>query len=582
MRRRGIGLILAAWVLALPGAAFADVTVNFDGFPANTKITNQYANLGGSGQGVVFGPLPGGVQGLDTVVSAPPSGQAQSGTNVADISTCFTCEFPTPGTTGTFAVPRSRVSVYAGLLGPPATCSGQATDNACAFVTLRAVDANGHAVASTAPTLVKQGAGVHTLLSVSTASARIVGFQIAADDGNDGGKAVAIDDLTFDSPTGPPAPDFTLTPAHDNRQRRAGLEHDRCDRDRAARWVERQRRPRGQRRAALRCSRVDRAQPGRRRCEHADAARGHDSAADAGLAGHGHGDRHARGGLQWDRRHARFKLTIGVKEAFSVRVEGSTDISLAACSVSVPVEVDPRLRLPRSGVAVGQRPARRRVTGSFSPAQATFPNGSAGQTISLDLTAAGDRAAGAGNAPRRSTRPRRPLPERTATFTVGGTCPMQYDPEVVSMQITQGTQLPVLPSRDATQRGVHRSPTRRSVRLPPPARCRNSPSSPPSSRPIVRVYADLKYGPATGVRVPAVLNGFRYDVHGHLVPLPGGPILPIGSPDRLFLGLPRPGAISCRTTTRASTRSSFRRRGRAGRSSSRRSSCRLRRARCHR
>src|SRR5262252_9122423 len=92
------GMAAAVWVLAVAGTALADATVDFDGFPAGTKITNQYADLGGTGQGV------------DTVVSTPPAGEAQSGANVADISTCFTCEFPPPGTTGTFAVPRSRVS----------------------------------------------------------------------------------------------------------------------------------------------------------------------------------------------------------------------------------------------------------------------------------------------------------------------------------------------------------------------------------------------------------------------------------------------------------------------------------------
>jgi hypothetical protein len=40
MRRRTMGwatgLAVAAWVVSVPGAAFADATINFDGFPAGT------------------------------------------------------------------------------------------------------------------------------------------------------------------------------------------------------------------------------------------------------------------------------------------------------------------------------------------------------------------------------------------------------------------------------------------------------------------------------------------------------------------------------------------------------------------
>ena len=205
-------------VLALPGAALADTTVDFEQYAAGTTITNQYADLGGSGQGVTFGPLPGGNGGLSPVVRTPPSGQAQSGANVADIGTCFGCEFFTPNTTGTFAVARSQVSVDVGYLGTPfAPCSGSPTDSACAFVTLLAYDAAGTQIASSPQTTVSQGAGVHTRLSVSTPTAQIVGFRITArTDPSDDNKQIAIDDLTFNTPTTPATPDFTLTPATTN------------------------------------------------------------------------------------------------------------------------------------------------------------------------------------------------------------------------------------------------------------------------------------------------------------------------------------------------------------------------------
>jgi hypothetical protein len=93
-----------AAAMAVPGMAFADTTVNFDDLAAGTTVTDQYADLGGAGQGVTFGPLPGGGgSGWNPVVRTPPSGQAQSGANVADIDTAPGVEFPSPVTTGTFA-----------------------------------------------------------------------------------------------------------------------------------------------------------------------------------------------------------------------------------------------------------------------------------------------------------------------------------------------------------------------------------------------------------------------------------------------------------------------------------------------
>jgi hypothetical protein len=218
-RCRSTGVVAAGLSVALlfPTATLAATTVDFENQEAGTTLTDQDANVGGTGQGVVFGPLPGsGAPGLHPVVRVPPAGQAQSGTHVADIATCPGCEFYTPNTTGTFSVPRSTVSVDVGLLGPTAFCSPlNPTATSCAFVTLHAYDAVGNDVGSQA-TLVKQGLGVHAPLSVSTPSATIVGFQITARSGTDAGKQIAIDDLSFDVPATPPPPDFTVTPQSTN------------------------------------------------------------------------------------------------------------------------------------------------------------------------------------------------------------------------------------------------------------------------------------------------------------------------------------------------------------------------------
>jgi hypothetical protein len=74
--RRGLVTAVVAVVCAAacPAAAFADTTVDFDGFAAGATITDQYANAGGAGKGVVIGPLPGGMSGFDPVRSHASGG----------------------------------------------------------------------------------------------------------------------------------------------------------------------------------------------------------------------------------------------------------------------------------------------------------------------------------------------------------------------------------------------------------------------------------------------------------------------------------------------------------------------------
>jgi hypothetical protein len=207
----------AALVLGFGRGAAAETTVDFEQFEPGTVLTSQYADQGGTGQGVVFGPLPAGSgvgEGLKPVVRTPPAGQAQSGTRIADFATCFACEFFTPRTTGTFGTPRSSISVRVGYLGEPAICLAvEPTVVGCAVITLRAFDRNG-ALAAEASVRVTRGAGIHSLLTVSTPTATIVGFELSARPSTDDSKQVAMDDLTFATPAAPPPPpDFTLNPA---------------------------------------------------------------------------------------------------------------------------------------------------------------------------------------------------------------------------------------------------------------------------------------------------------------------------------------------------------------------------------
>ena len=200
-------LVAAGCLVGFPVPALAaTTTIDFEQYPEGTVLSDHYAAEGGAGQGVVFGPLPPGAppEGFHPVIRVPPAGQAQSGSQVADIANCFACEFFTPRTTATFAVARSQVSVHVGYLGEPGPCTS-IDPNAvtCALVTLRAFDVNGAQLAESSVS-VARGAGVKTRLSVSTPTAAIAGIEITGRPTIDDSKPIAIDDLTFGEPA-PPA-----------------------------------------------------------------------------------------------------------------------------------------------------------------------------------------------------------------------------------------------------------------------------------------------------------------------------------------------------------------------------------------
>jgi hypothetical protein len=204
--------VLVLFALVIVGSARADTAViSFDDLAPGTVVTNQYADAGGSGQGVVFGPAPGGVDSHERPTVAAAPAQAVSGSQVAriDCSTCGEGLGFVADTTGAFAVPRSRITVYVGFLGSAlTTCAALTPTAGCADVTLKAYDSAGRLVATPATAQVMRGQPF-VLLSVSSATANIAGFEIGAG-ASDANKEIAIDDLGSAAPT---APDFTLTPA---------------------------------------------------------------------------------------------------------------------------------------------------------------------------------------------------------------------------------------------------------------------------------------------------------------------------------------------------------------------------------
>lgn len=205
-----VSLIIVPWIAVSATPALADPMIDFDYLAAGTVVTGQYADVGGPGEGVVFGPLPGDAGDSARPMIESAAGQAHSGSQVASIN-CPACNEGLgyiPHTTATFAVPRSAVSVYAGWVGSPGVCSVTGA-GACAEVTLLAFDSSGNQIASSGAARVVRGQGVNTLLTVSTPTPEIAGFEITAADA-DSNKDLVIDDLGFSPPAASPFPDFTL------------------------------------------------------------------------------------------------------------------------------------------------------------------------------------------------------------------------------------------------------------------------------------------------------------------------------------------------------------------------------------
>jgi hypothetical protein len=80
-----------------------DVLINFDDLPVGTAVTNQYHDKGVD----FFGPPNGGL--LPVITQVPP-GEAHSGNQVANISTCLGCEFFTPFATGSSMASQTQLN----------------------------------------------------------------------------------------------------------------------------------------------------------------------------------------------------------------------------------------------------------------------------------------------------------------------------------------------------------------------------------------------------------------------------------------------------------------------------------------
>lgn len=173
--------------------AAQDVVITFDDLPVGTVVTNQYHN-----KGVDFFGQPSG--GLLPVIAQVPPGEAHSGNQVANISTCEGCEFFVPFVTGRFTNTVEHISFFVGQF------DGQPDS---AQITLTAFDAGGTLLAQSAPATVTAGGGFNSLLSVEVALANIATFEVSARTNVDDNKQLGIDDLTFGSTQASP-PDFGL------------------------------------------------------------------------------------------------------------------------------------------------------------------------------------------------------------------------------------------------------------------------------------------------------------------------------------------------------------------------------------
>jgi hypothetical protein len=198
------GMTRLKWIVALvvavlgvgtaPSVATAAVhTIAFNDLPPSTTVTNQYADAGGAGQGVVFS---GGIPPRIT-----PDGQG------ADLCSC-SGEFGTIDVGGTFVNAKTMVSLSV------AAVTGQG--DAQVTVELNAYN-DSHAKLATASATLTQGGPFQTLaVSVAASSdpaKEIASFEIVTDPHTSTAPLVITDNLTYDIPNPggpPPVPGFGI------------------------------------------------------------------------------------------------------------------------------------------------------------------------------------------------------------------------------------------------------------------------------------------------------------------------------------------------------------------------------------
>ena len=390
---------------------------------------------------------------------------------------------------------------------------------------LIAYDAGGNVVASSSPATVTEGAGIHTLLSVSTSTATIVGFKVTARTASvDDNKLIAIDDLSFDIPTSPPPLDFTLTPTKSLFNIvQGGSATDTISIERI-----------GGSNGGVSFSISGTLPPGMHAQFSPNPADGTSTTltltvdpgatvttgtnATVTVTG-------TPAGVAVGATPRSFVLSLAVQQAFDISVAPSTNVDLSACNMTVPVSLSRNLSFAGQ-VALSVTGLPPGVAASFSSTPVTFPTGQGSTGVTLTLVApANGQTLLRRTATIHATSP--PLGERDASFTLGGTCPEQYDAQVTSLQITQGVQSPFLPVRDP----AHPPSVTAYSEIPNAAELRAGGPT------VVRVYADLAFGPNGGVpNVPAVLAGYTKNGVGSIVPLPGSPITSTSGPRTLQLG----------------------------------------------
>jgi hypothetical protein len=208
VRGQGLAAIAAAAVLVVPASAdAATTTLGFDDLAPGTEVTTHYLNAGGTSQGPEFGRFNGGNEGVRPQVEQVPAGQANSGTQVADIYQPG--EFSQTETWATFPFQKAFVRVFVGMQNSGSTP-----------VTLTAFGNDGDPLPNVGAKQTKTvtgGAGYKTMLEVSGPPGpygQIKFIHVAPPSPIGGGTPILkIDDVAFDTPDPgqpPPPPDFGL------------------------------------------------------------------------------------------------------------------------------------------------------------------------------------------------------------------------------------------------------------------------------------------------------------------------------------------------------------------------------------
>ncbi len=532
-RSRG-RLLLAATVVALAlapagPAAAATKTVTFDDLPNNTRVSNEYQ----ASSGVNF--PSGGIWYQPFVKS---SLRAHSLGNEA----IYSCEgllgcgegFTTPRFRGVLSTSASSVSAYVGYFVNFATMD-------TVKVRLRAYNADDVLQAESPFVTVTEDAPLTQQVTATAPAATIDYFEIVADGGDmSEGKSIAFDDLTIVTPDGPGAPNVTLNPGQGVANVLAGTS--------VSMPVELNRLNASNGDVSFTVSGLP---AGMSAAFSPNPVSGTGTTTTLTLT--------AAADAPPSDAYSEITVTatpspgagptprtitkqVRVRTAFTMAVKGPPDVDLAPCAVPVPLEFvrDFGFAGPVSLSVTGQANG---VLASFEPAQVTFPHGAGAETVNLVVT--GPPTGLPVPATTLTIRAGAPgLADRTATVTVHGTCPQEYDARVTSLEITQGTQSEVLPQRYLD----HPASPIPYAEIPNTARLRRDGTT------VVRVYANLRFGPAAGVpNVPLVLSGASRDRFGALKPLPGSPLSPISGLRRLKLGAEQPTPAEAGSETEAYT-----------------------------